>query len=1044
MKQKDAEIIQQVLQGDQEAFGFLVKRYQKGVHALAWRKIGDFHIAQEITQDAFLKAYRKLDTLRNYNLFAGWLYVIAARLCSDWLQKNSQPLQSLETTHASVMEHASYSRYMSEKQATEVDETRREIVKKLLQKLPESERTVITLYYFGEMTCEAIGAFLGVSPNTVKSRLSRARNRLKKEEDMIRQSLDSFQLSAYLREDIMREISRINPAAPIVNKPVLPWVISAASAVLILLLIGVGTQHLSRFQKPYNLDATSEPTVELIEALVVLDAPAKPAIRNQTGNLSTPGKHLGAGQKPDAPLFAAVAADETELLTPNPQWVQSKGPEGGRVVSLFTTTPGDIYAGTAAGLYKLTDGKQVWQLTTREAPEAFTVYNEIGWWRMTERRDTLYVATDTEVFTSIDRGETWNVLGMHPKGLPTGIAITDGIHGAESDISIYLAFADGIYYSEDAGKSWLPLRDGLVGRKIRGLTAVENTVFAGTDDGLYRLKAGTWERLSFTQTDSRGQKLPIHALAVAGSRLYAAIGKQFTSEVGTQVETIMTGSTWWSLYRSTDLGDTWYAVDPRKKLENNSALQNGSVVESSTVGINFKNPHLASETDLAPSVKIFASKATVIVTDSQHQYYSMDTGETWTSLDLHDILDDRQHVVPSVVMLDANTFYIGSETGIHRTTDAGQSWHQFNTGLASRDVTDLVDANGKLYAKITDGIVTSTDGGESWTPLPIGGIDNITDLATFDGSVYARGEKNMVARFFRLSADDRFTVVLEIPNFEKVEPDEQEWLNRIEDPFLDALTEEFKQNRKVEEPIDLEDYDPDKLNVALNKRFQDLDTILSLARLGDFVVSDETYYVGRRQKLFRWKLGTTAWHDTGLPTEEERTAPAQSNKVPYVPGFQVPAGLKFAVSGQTVYVGTGNGSLFQSFDEGDTWNNVTANLPFPISRFKIIAFAGSTVYIATDKGVIYSRDGSDWHETADVDGAMLVIDRFAVDGTTVYGVLDIHVHPARQVYQLKADSSTWKQVTPIIPCRVTSLVVDSNTLYLGTIGRGVLRFTLEE
>lgn len=1044
MKQKDAELIQQVLQGKQEAFGILVKRYQKGVHALVWRKIGDFHIAEEITQDAFLKAYHKLDTLKNRNLFAGWLYVIASHLCSDWYRKNPQPLESLETIDASKMEQMSYSRYITAKQATEADKARREIVKKLLQKLPESERTVITLYYFGEMTSETIGKFLGISANTVRSRLSRARNRLKKEEDMIRQSLDSFQLSAYLTENIMREISRVNPATPIVKKPVLPWVISAASAVLIFLLIGVGAQHLSRFQKPYSLNAPAEPTVKIIEALIVLDAPAKPAIRNQTGNSVTPSKNLGAGHKPDAPLFAAVAADETELLTPSPQWVQTKGPEGGRVVSLFTTTPGDIYAGTAAGLYKLTDGKQVWQLTTREAPEAFTVYNEIGWWPLTERQDTLYFATDTEVLASIDRGETWNALGMHPKGLPTGIAITDGIHESESDILIYLALANGIYRSEDAGKSWLPLRDGLVGRKIRGLAAVENTVFVGTDDGLYRLKAGTWERLSLTQTVGRGQKLPIHALAVAGSRLYAAIGKQFRSEVGTQVKTIMTGSTWWALYRSTDLGNTWYAVDPRKKLEDKSALQNGSVVESSTVVINFKNPHLASETDLAPSVKIFASEATIIVTDGQHQYYSMNTGETWTSLDLHDILDDRQHVVPSVVMLDANTFYIGSETGIHRTTDAGQSWHQFNAGLASRDVTDLVAANGKLYAKITDGIVTSTDGGDSWTPLPIGGIDNITDLAAFDGSVYARGEKNMVTRFFRLSVDDdRFIAILRTPNFEKVKPAEQEWLNKIQDPFRDALTEEAKQNREIDEPIDLEDYDPDKLSAALNKRFQDLDAILSLSRLGDFVVSDETYYVERGQKLFRWKPGVTAWHDTGLPIEEERTTPVQSNKVPYVPGFQVPLGLKFAVSDRTIYVGTGNGALFQSFDEGDTWNNVTANLPFPISGFNI-AFAGSTVYIATDKGVIYSRDGIDWHKATDVDGAMLVIDKFAVDGTTVYGVLDIHAHPERYVCQLKENSNTWKQVTPEISNRVTSLAVDGNTLYVGTIGRGVLRFTLEE
>ena len=56
-----------------------------------------------------------------------------------------------------------------------VSEKHREVVKRLLQKLPESERTVVTLHYLGDMTCEDISKFLGVSPNTVKSRLHRAR-----------------------------------------------------------------------------------------------------------------------------------------------------------------------------------------------------------------------------------------------------------------------------------------------------------------------------------------------------------------------------------------------------------------------------------------------------------------------------------------------------------------------------------------------------------------------------------------------------------------------------------------------------------------------------------------------------------------------------------------------------------------------------------------------------------------------------------------------------------------------------------------------------
>ena len=64
MKNNDAELIQRVLAGDDTAFSALVKKHQKSVHALAWRKTGDFHVAEEITQDTFLKVYQNLSTLK--------------------------------------------------------------------------------------------------------------------------------------------------------------------------------------------------------------------------------------------------------------------------------------------------------------------------------------------------------------------------------------------------------------------------------------------------------------------------------------------------------------------------------------------------------------------------------------------------------------------------------------------------------------------------------------------------------------------------------------------------------------------------------------------------------------------------------------------------------------------------------------------------------------------------------------------------------------------------------------------------------------------
>lgn len=110
MKNEDAQLVHRCVAGDEDAFTTLVKKYQKSVHALAWRKIGDFHIAEEIAQDTFLKAYEKLSTLKNPSRFAGWLYVIANRLCIAWHRKQKLPMESLETISGEEVEESSYHR----------------------------------------------------------------------------------------------------------------------------------------------------------------------------------------------------------------------------------------------------------------------------------------------------------------------------------------------------------------------------------------------------------------------------------------------------------------------------------------------------------------------------------------------------------------------------------------------------------------------------------------------------------------------------------------------------------------------------------------------------------------------------------------------------------------------------------------------------------------------------------------------------------------------------------------------------------------------
>ena len=402
METKDFALIQRTLDGDQNAFTTLVTKYQKWVHTLVWRKIGDFHIAEEITQDVFLKVYKKLSTLKPSDNFTGWLYVIATRHCISWLRKQRHPTTSLNEMSTLEMEEHCHLQYEAARSEASAVEHQRSIVKRLLQKLPESERTVVTLHYLAEMSCEKISEFLGVSPNTVKSRLHRARARLKKQEHLLHDASGIFQVPATLTENILREIVKVKPTSPSASKPWLPWGLSFASTLLVILMIGMGPQALSRFQQPYNLDATSERTVVLVDAPVVLELKRELDVRNQFGKRDTLGRGNGAGPSTDAGLLAAAHADTVDGRNMKPKWVQAKGPVGGQLQNFFLTSQGELYALGSIGLYRLRDDETGWTLINDSLPSLSYTNSEST--LMAERGGMLYIATDANVLASTDRG----------------------------------------------------------------------------------------------------------------------------------------------------------------------------------------------------------------------------------------------------------------------------------------------------------------------------------------------------------------------------------------------------------------------------------------------------------------------------------------------------------------------------------------------------------------------------------------------------------------------------------------------------------------
>ena len=372
MKNNDTQLIHRTLEGDDNAFAELVEKHKKQVHTLVWRKIGDFHIAEEITQDTFLKAYQKLATLKQSQSFSSWLYVIATSHCRAWFRKKYRRTQLKQDKDIPYSEGPTYSAYMHEENQRFTIEAQREVVKKLLAKLEESERTVMTLHYFGEMSCSEIGTFMGVSVNTVKSRLRRAQQRLQKEETMIREALDNFKITPNLTENIMQKISRIKPTTPSSNKPLIPWTVAASTLAVVLFMLGFGHHYLGIFQKPYSLDANAEMTVDIVDTPIVANLDSKPTLHSQIASDNLPGKTNSPEQQPnDAVALSAEAQiqDTVEDNTPVKAYTQWELPKkakarlgkGGIRAMQFSPDGTQLAVGSNIGvwLYDAKTGKEL-------------------------------------------------------------------------------------------------------------------------------------------------------------------------------------------------------------------------------------------------------------------------------------------------------------------------------------------------------------------------------------------------------------------------------------------------------------------------------------------------------------------------------------------------------------------------------------------------------------------------------------------------------------------------------------------------------------
>lgn len=161
----DTGLVKAVLDGDKDAFVFLVDRYQGAVYAYCLNQVRSEEDAKDITQEVLLKAYLNLRQLKKPHAFRSWLYTIASNECRMWHRKH----QSHEALEAEA-ETGSIARGSDlETQLT---------VKEEIDALPESQRLVVLMHYFSGFSLKEIGEFLGTSREAIKARLFRARQRL--------------------------------------------------------------------------------------------------------------------------------------------------------------------------------------------------------------------------------------------------------------------------------------------------------------------------------------------------------------------------------------------------------------------------------------------------------------------------------------------------------------------------------------------------------------------------------------------------------------------------------------------------------------------------------------------------------------------------------------------------------------------------------------------------------------------------------------------------------------------------------------------------
>ena len=183
----DQQLVQRAQRGDLRAFDLLVLKYQGRIGALVSRYIADAGEVEDVTQEAFIKAYRALSKFRGDSAFYTWLYRIAANAAKNHLvAKGRRPGADATIEDAEAFDDGGLVSEMSSPEAMAMGDELAAVVEQALQSLPEELRAALTLRELEGLSYDDIAEVLGCPVGTVRSRIFRAREAI---DEQVRQQI---------------------------------------------------------------------------------------------------------------------------------------------------------------------------------------------------------------------------------------------------------------------------------------------------------------------------------------------------------------------------------------------------------------------------------------------------------------------------------------------------------------------------------------------------------------------------------------------------------------------------------------------------------------------------------------------------------------------------------------------------------------------------------------------------------------------------------------------------------------------------------------